>query len=181
LIGALAVSLAFVGVAFAAPAQSPPVSTPAQSSAWKTYSYAADGFSASFPSEPALQKQSVPTDAGTFELRAYVANDGDSALYIGVCDYGSTASNTDPDAILNGARDGAVENVKGRLVSTKKITFGVYPGLNYEIESDSLHFSGRMYLVGSVLYQVVAAAPAAKPYASSSKFLDSFQLIPRPA
>ena len=36
------------------------------------YEYPNDGFRASFPSKPELQKQNVPTDAGTFEslLRA---------------------------------------------------------------------------------------------------------------
>jgi hypothetical protein len=173
--------VAIVCIAAAAQLQSPSAPAPsAQTPGWKSYSYPADGFSASFPSQPELQTQNVPTSAGTFELRAYLANDGGSALYIGVCDYGSATSKADPDSILNGARDGAVQNVKGKLISSKKITLGENPGMTYEIDSQLLHFTGRMYLVGTVLYQTVAAAPLGKPYASTSKFLDSFQLIAGP-
>ena len=43
---------------------------------WQTYSYPADGFSASFPATPEESKQNVPTSAGTFELRGYTAESG---------------------------------------------------------------------------------------------------------
>jgi hypothetical protein len=46
------------------------VALSAQAQEWKSYSYPSDGFRASFPSEPQLQKSNVPTQAGTFELRA---------------------------------------------------------------------------------------------------------------
>jgi hypothetical protein len=151
----------------------------AQSAQWKSYSYAADGFSASFPSEPTLQKQSVPTDAGTFELHAFMAADGQVALYVGVCDYGSAASGQDPQPILDGAKNGAVSNANAHVVSTSKIMLGVYPGIAFEAESGTLHFSARFYLVGTMLYQVLTASPVGQPYVGTPKFLDSFQLIPR--
>ena len=69
-------------------AQTPVAQTPN----WQTYSYPADGFSASFPAQPELQKKSVNTAAGPFELRAYIGTDGQVAMFIGVCDYGSTAA-----------------------------------------------------------------------------------------
>jgi hypothetical protein len=42
-----------------------------------------------------------------------------------------------------------------------------------------MHFSARIYLVGTTLYQALTAAPLGKPYAGVPRFLDSFQLIAR--
>ena len=151
----------------------------AQAPQWKTYSYPADGFSAAFPGEPQFSKQNVPTDKGSFELRAYLVEDGQAALYVGVCDYGSAISDRTPDQVLNGAQQGAIDNVKAHLVSGKTITFGAYPGREFEAENDTLHFHARIYLVGTTLYQTLTAAPLAQPYAGITRFLDSFQLITR--
>ncbi len=147
--------------------------------AWKTYSYPADGFSASYPSEPELQKRDVPTDAGSFELRSYLVQDGQVAMFIGVCDYGQQVAGRDPDSVLQGAKDGALSNSKSHLVSEKKITLGVYHGVEFEAESDAAHFSARIYLVGTTLYQTLVVTPLGKPYPDTARFLDSFQLIPR--
>jgi hypothetical protein len=164
--------------------QAPITPTPAQSptapvTEWKTYSYPADGFSALFPSEPVQQKQSVPTDAGSFELRTYLVASGSVALYVGVCDYGAAANGSDPDAVLEGARNGAVTNVHAHLVNSKKVTLGIYPGVAFEAEAEGAHLFGRIYLVGTILYHAFVAGPSDQPFPGTTKFLDSFQLIPR--
>lgn len=157
------------------------LSARAQTPAWKTYTYTSDGFSASYPSEPQVQKRDVPTDAGSFELRSYVLDTGDSvALFVGVCDYGSKLGGKDPDSLLQGAKDGALTNSKSHLVAeVRKITLGVYPGLAFESESDGAHFSARVYMVGSTLYQTLVVSPLKSPYPDTQRFLDSFQLIAR--
>jgi len=146
---------------------------------WKTYSYSADGFSASFAFEPEQQKKNVATDSGTFELRAYISQDGESAMFIGVCDYGSAIADRTPDQVLDGAQQGAIDNVSGHLVSGKKITLSVYQGREFEADNSTMHFTARIYLVGTTLYQTLIASPLGKPYASTPRFLDSFQLIAR--
>ena len=165
----------------AAPAaQTPSTPSPtAPKAEWKTYSYSTDGFSAVFPFEPEMQKKDVPTDAGTFELRAYLAQEGEAALFVGVCDYGDAVAGKEPDLVLDGAQKGAISNVNGHLIGGKKITLGVYHGVEFEAENDTMHFSARVYLVGSTLYQMLTAAPLGQPYAGSTRFLDSFQLIAR--
>jgi hypothetical protein len=146
---------------------------------WKTYSYPADGFSALFPSEPVEQKQSVPTSAGNIELRTYIAASGAVALYVGACDYGAAAGSSDPDAVLEGAKNGAVNNVHGHLITSKKVTLGIYPGIAFEADAEGAHLFGRIYLVGNILYQAFVAGPSDQPFPDTAKFLDSFQLIPR--
>lgn len=153
----------------------------AQSPEWKTYVYPADGFSASYPSQPEMQKKNVPTDAGVFELRTYLVQDSSVALFVGVCDYGTSVAGKDPDVVLDGAKKGAVSNVSGHLLSEKKITLGVYHGMAFEAENDTMHFSARIYLVGATLYQMLTASPLGPVVADTARFLDSFQLIPRGA
>jgi len=190
LAGCFAVSVAALCFGAATNAQTPAAQTPvaqtpaaqtpvASAPAWKSYSYPTDGFMVSYPSEPALQKKNVPTDAGTFELRAYLAEDGQTALFVGVCDYGSAAAGRSPDTVLQGAKTGAITNVSGHLVSETKIALGTYPGVGFEAENDSFHFSARVYLVGTTLYQSLVAYPIGKQYDGAMRFLDSFQLIAR--
>jgi hypothetical protein len=173
----LAASAILLSFPAALAAQAPSVQTPE----WKLYSYPPDGFSASYPSQPGLQKRNIPTDAGSFELRSYVAQLAPVTLFIGVCDYGAKAAGKDPGTMLQGARNGALKNSGSHLVSETKITLGVYRGLAFEAESDEEHFSARIYVVGSTLYQTLAVTPLAKPYADTARFLDSFRLIPRAA
>jgi hypothetical protein len=145
------------------------------------YQYPSDGFRASYPSEPRLDKHNVPTDAGTFELRSYVAEPGQAALFIGVCDYGSSVSGSDPAKLLQGAKNGALQNSKSHLVdgSEKLFTFQGYPALEFQAESDAGHFRARIYMVGTTLYQTLVVAPLGSPYPGTQQFLDSFALIPR--
>jgi hypothetical protein len=177
----LRMTVAVMAFSFAAAlaAQTTPTTQPPPTQNWKTYSYSSNGFSASFPYEPKFSKQNVPTDKGNFELRAYLVEDGQAALYVGVCDYGSAISDRTSDQVLDGAQQGAIDNVKAHLISGKKITLGVYPGREFESENDTLHFTARIYLVGTTLYQTLTAAPLGKPYDGVQRFLDSFQLIPR--
>lgn len=155
------------GVAFSAQAQE-----------WKPYSYPMDGFRASFPSEPQLQKSNVPTAAGTFELRAYIVPTSSGALFIGVCDYGGKAAGMDPDTLLQGSKQGALKNVNGHLLSESKVMLGIYHGLEFESENDTMHFSARLYMVGDTLYQVLVASPIGSNVPDTARFLDSFELIP---
>jgi hypothetical protein len=153
----------------------------AQAQDFKTYTYSSDGFSAAFPAQPTLQKKDVPTEKGSFELRAYLAEDGEAAVFVGVCDYGSAIADRTADMVLDGAQDGAISNVSGHLVSGKKITLGIYQGREFQADNDTMHFTARIYLVGTTLYQTLVAAPISKPYPSVTRFLDSFQLIARTA
>lgn len=171
-------SLAIAGVVCLAAILS--AQTPAaQAQEWKTYSYPADGFSASFPSQPEESKRNVDTAAGTFELRSYIVDSGAVALFVGVCDYGATVQGQDPDTLLQGAKNGALENSKTHLTRERKISLGIYHGLEFESESDAAHFYARIYMVGSTLYQIVVVSPLGQPYADTARFLDSFQLIAR--
>jgi hypothetical protein len=158
-------------------AQSPAGAAP--SPEWKVYSYAVDGFSATFPAAPEANKKEIPTESGNFEMRYYLVQDGGTALIVGVCDYGAVVSGRDPDTVLAGAQKGALDNVQAHLVSSQQITLGAYKGVEFEGENTALHLSARLYFVGTTLYQTLIARPIDQPYADTARFLDSFKLIAR--
>lgn len=151
----------------------------AQTEEWKSYSYSSEGFRASFPAQPEKQKKNIETEKGPFELRTYLAGTSAGAFFVGVVDYGDAIANRDPDDVLHGAEGGAMSNSASHLVRDKKITLGIYHGLEFESENQDAHFFCRSYLVGHTLYQVLVVSPASSPDADAPRFLDSFELIPR--
>ena len=159
----------------AAPAQTAPPAV------WATYNYSADGFSISFPAEPQVQKRNVPTVSGTLELRTYIVSPGSAALYVAVCDYGAAAVGSDPQVVLTGAKNGAINNMKAHILTEKNVTLDAYPGVRFEAESDAMHLSVRIYFVGTTLYQTLIASPLNGRYTESARFLDSFKLTKRVA
>jgi hypothetical protein len=155
------------------------VNAPAQSAQWIQHAYSDDGFSASYPSDPDLQKKTVQTSAGEFEMRSYTAQSDDTALIVAVCDYGAALAAKSSDQVLLGAKNSTLSNSASRLVSEKKITLGTNPGLQFEAENSATHFTVRIYLVGTTLYQILVVSPINKPFDQTARFLDSFQLITR--
>jgi hypothetical protein len=150
----------------------------------KSYRYPADGFRATFPAEPEFSKRDVPTDRGSYEVRFYSATDSATGAFftVAVTDYGKLMEGKDPDVILQGAEDGALANSKSHLVgSHKKILLGTHHGLAFESETDDMHLSIRLYMVGTTLYQELVVSAKANKFSSAGteRFLDSFQLIPR--
>jgi hypothetical protein len=148
---------------------------------WKPYPYPSDGFSASFPAQPSMEKRNISTDAGQFELRSYVAEDSSAALIAAVCDYGATAAGKDPEILLDGAKKGAIDNLKAHMISEKKMSLGVNHGVQFEADNSTDHISARIYLAGTILYQTIVISPINGRYADTARFLDSFQLLDRPA
>jgi hypothetical protein len=140
----------------------------------KTYSFPTDGFSISFPAEP-----QIDPSAKRFRLRSYIAPDFSVGLYAGISLPGAIAQVSPSEAMLQEAKNASLAGAKFHLLSEQEITLGIYPGIEYESESDTMHSTVRIYLVGATVYQISASMPIGKPYAESRRFLDSFQLIPR--
>lgn len=165
----IAVSLAVLALALAAFAQT----------------YPSEGFRATFPSTVTSTKQNITTKVGDVELRAYTAQTSDgTAFFVGVCDYTPAdiaGWKGDINAELQGAKNGALENTKSHLTREKTITLQGYHGLEFESETDTLHFYARIYATdnGTTFYQTVVVYPINTPPNAAMTFLDSFELIPR--
>lgn len=152
----------------------------AQTTTWKIYTYSSDGFSVSFPSDPAVESHTVPVESLSLELRTYLVEDPPAGMMIGVSALGALAAGKDPDALLQGGKEGALKNTQTHLVSEKKISLGANPGLEFEAENESLHATIRIYLAETTLYEAIVAHPIGKPYEHAAVFFDSFRLIPKP-
>ena len=152
---------------------------PAQTAPWKEYSFSDDGFAASYPSLPNLEKKTVQTSAGEFELRSHTAQSGDTALIISDCDYGTAVAGKTAAEMLLGAKNSTLSNSASRLVSEKEITLDKNPGLQFEAENSAVHFTVRIYVVGTTLYQILVVSPVTKPFDQTTQFLGSFHLITR--
>lgn len=145
---------------------------------WHTYSYPADGFSISAPAQPVASMQDVSGEAGLVKMHNYLLELSTAALYASTSD-DAALPNSNPDEALKGAEQGAVENLHGRLVSEKRIALGSYPGVEMEADSDSAHFTARIYIVRSRLYLTLVVSAPGKPYPDAERFLDSFRLLPQ--
>jgi hypothetical protein len=89
---------------------------------------------------------------------------------------------TDPQALLDSSRDGAVNNLGGTLVSEEVIDLAGNPGRSLVISANANQeqtatINSRIYLVENRLYQVLVVSPeGTESLEESLSFLDSFDL-----
>jgi hypothetical protein len=155
--------------------------TPAQDQKWKPFSSKAGGFSVLVPGVPTEKDQAITTLAGVINCKMYEVTLAQGALVTAYNDLPQKVQPGGEKAVLDGARDGAVANVKGKLLSDKDIKLGTAPGREVEIDvQGKARIRTRIYLVnGSRMYQVMVVGANADFPASkdANRFLDSFKLI----
>ena len=144
---------------------------------WKSYSFPGDGFGVSFPAEPEVNTRTVEAKGGSFELRSYGTQVGETALYVAVSERGAKAA--EAEKLLAGAMQGALDQTHAVLVSQSKTNLGAAPGLAFEADAGATRLSFRFYLSDGVLYQLLVAAPLVKPFDGADRFFGSFQLLAR--
>ncbi len=145
---------------------------------WKEFTSAECRCSASFPGTPQQRTQTMRTNLGTLDAKMVTVEVPDAFYAIAFVDYPrDKLGKTAPDTLLDGARDGAVSNVKGKLASETKISMNGYPGRELRIEAPGdLVLNARLYMVKERLYQTLVVMPKARENAADSKrFLDSFK------
>jgi hypothetical protein len=150
---------------------------------WETVSE--DGFTAQMPGTPNRQTQSV--GAGT-DITMFTTTKGNEAFVVGYNDLSAAdakAADSDPQTLLNNARDGAMKNVHGTVTNEHAITIDGHPGKEFTGTGTSPNnpnqegtFTARVYWVNPRLYQVLYVRPKsdAAPTEDGQKFLDSFKL-----
>ncbi len=161
----------------------------AQSDSWVLFKTAA--FSAEFPKQPATEATKVNSAIGELKLDMYTYdasessdNDANYVYMVMSTEYPDSLVNSDdtdrlPD-IFRGGIDGAVNNVKGKLLSEKIIEIDGFPGREIKIDfKDGLAvITVRLYLVKNKMYMVqVITATENDMNKASQKFLNSFKLI----
>lgn len=132
-------------------------------------------FSVLMPVAPQVSSKPVDTAAGQLINHVALAQTASSAYAVSYADYPENSA--DPQEVLDSVRSGAINGIKGTLISGKNITHKGYPGREFQASTEGALYTSRIYLVNNRLYQMVVVVPAtlAKP-ADISKFLTSFDL-----
>ena len=151
-----------------------------QNSDWKEYTYAADSFAVTAPAKPESQNQSVDTAVGQMQAHNYLISLSDNTgVVISVTDFGKDKT-ISPRQALQGAKDGSLKSINGKLISEKEISLQNFTGLEFELETAAYHARARMYIVETKLVAMMSVAPLGKPFASQTgRLFESLRLNPK--
>lgn len=145
-----------------APSVAPAPAVPA----WVAFRSERWDFAAEFPTPPATEVVPLATAAGQLEMHIFSSEHDGRAYMISALD-GPTAGPGTPAKILDGARDGAVANIGGRLVAETQLLHSGLPARRIEIVAHPAE--GEQRLIGLLilrerrLYQILVVAPSAAP------------------
>jgi hypothetical protein len=167
------------------PAPDVAATTPAQPPAppaWVAFSSEKHGFRTEFPASPKSDTMKVPTALGELEMQVFILEQGTRAYMISVSDNLPTAEPLDVANVLDGARDGAVSNIQGRLVSEKQQTVDQLPARRLEISAgppeSPLRVEAIVILRDRKLYQALMVAPAGEPSRpDAERFLAALRML----
>jgi hypothetical protein len=155
-----------------------PTATPDSGSMWQTVN--GDGFSVQMPGKPEKSEQSTPSAAGPLPIVLYTLSHGYEGYIVGYSEYPDIVFQTDEETLLDGARDGAIENVKGEVTSERAITVAGHTGREIigTSPSSNIGFTARVFLAKPRMYMLVYTQyDKSKPISAHGKtFLDSFQI-----
>jgi hypothetical protein len=149
---------------------------------WQLVTSAPGAFAVAMPVAPTPQTERVETAYGVVVVNALSAAIGDMFYAVAWADYPPETSRARPARVLDEVRDRARARSRGRVVTERAISFSGYPGRDVEIESHpvpdvTMLSRARLVLVGTRLYQVIAAGPVRQ---GADAFLDSFRLVALP-
>jgi hypothetical protein len=135
------------------------------------------------PGTPTEQTQTQDTELGVIDVHSFTFEQSGVAYLVGYNIFPAAVIEVaTPGSMLDGARDGQVEAVKGTLVNEQEITMGAYPGRDLEIQIENsdgtASLRSRIFLVRDRLYQLVVVGPKGQSTSpDTTKFLDSFKLV----
>ena len=153
---------------------------------WKKYKYEDLECIAYFPSEPNRTVQKVDTALGELDMYMVAAEskiNNDNAYYAFIrSDYPkegfSNLSKDKTSSMLDGAVEGAVNNVQGTLVKEENITLNGYPGRSIIIKIEGASLYMQNFLVENTMYVVQVIAEDGKLNMKSvERFFDAFDII----
>lgn len=163
----------------AAPLQPPPA--PAVTP-WVSFASERWELTAEFPGAVNSEVMSVPTVAGPIEMHLFSAETGGWAYMISALDGPVIGGPVKVAKVLDGARDGAVANVGGRLVSETQLEHAGLPARRIEVlarpPEGEQRVIGLLVLRERRMYQalVVAPSPAPELPAAADRFFAALKI-----
>jgi hypothetical protein len=149
---------------------------------WQDFSSTDGKFSVRMPGDPKEESNTITTDSGEITIHLFGVPIGNTDYIVAYSDYPAELVNSKGSAgILDSARDGAINNTKGKLISDESIELNGFPGKLLVVGSpDGTGIAqAKIFLVGNRLYQVFVATEKDSAYTEENlAFLDSFQFTP---
>ena len=142
--------------------------------------YSKDGnFKVNFTGEPKVSNEPIETEIGNIEMYMFMYEKSATEIeMIAYSDYPSAmieASN--PDDLLVGAKNGAINNLGAKITSEEKIDFDGNPGYIFNGDNGSYYLYYKIFLKGNRLYQIAIMRDGSTPTDEAIKnFVDSFEL-----
>lgn len=140
-------------------------------------------FTVQTPIELEESSQSVETAVGPIEIHTFTAEDRNAAYVVAYSDYpAEMVAQTEPEELLDGSRDGAVQNVGGTLISEDTIDLNGNPGRALVIDAttetgEEATVNANLYLFENRLYQVLVVVPKGEEgNVDVESFLSSFSV-----
>ncbi|MGB4207163.1 MAG: hypothetical protein WBJ43_04155, partial [Smithellaceae bacterium] len=147
---------------------------------WKTFVSNDKAFTVHFPTEPNRESDVLNPPSGKVELIQYTSKHKDILYAVMYGDYSSNALvGMTSEQLLDNARNGAVENVQGKLLSEVIISKGNYPGreITVKVEPNTV-LTAQIILKENRVYQLLVVTPSDKLFTSQRReFFDSFKIL----
>lgn len=154
-----------------------------QASDWVKFNSTPGNFSISLPKQPSEEKKTNATPYPSHTSTMYTASVAGQLYLVGWVDYEpSFVFNTDKELEAN--RDNMVKAVKGKLLTSNKITFGTYQGLNFTgeflIRDRQFLFKAKVFIIGKRPYMLTYVFPQGEEsIPNGSRFFSSFKITPK--
>jgi len=154
----------------------------ASPAAWQEFSSTDGNFAVQMPGTPSYEKKSQNTALGPIDMHMFTLNiKRDAAYMIMYSDYPEIVTRAKPDDLLDGGRNGALANTKGKLLGEQNISLDGFPGREIVIEVPGKGLMKlRAFLVRQRLFQVMAVGTKDKiDHEDTAKYLTSFRFLAR--
>jgi serine/threonine-protein kinase len=150
--------------------------------AWQEFSSVDGNFAVLMPGTPSYEKKSQSTALGPIDMHMFNLNiRRDAAYMIMYSDYPEIVTKAKPDDLLDGGRNGALSNTKGKLIGEQNMSLDGFPGREIVIEVPGKGIMKlRAFMVRQRLFQVIAVGTKEKiDHEDTIKYLTSFRLLAR--
>jgi hypothetical protein len=145
---------------------------------WVTFSAAGSRFIILMPTQPKEEKNTSDSPNGPFTTTLYSSFSPEREIYlVGWVDY-DPKFNFDVQAELEANRDNFIKSANAKLLSTRPITLGTHPGIEFKAEiTGRADIVSRVYIVGRCPYQLITVTPVGRDASANREhFFSSFQL-----
>jgi hypothetical protein len=150
----------------------------------ETFNSSKWGFSATFPGQSKMSAEPIQTRVGNVTLVNFTYEGETQAFMIALTDYPKGSIDSAENS-YNGAIEGFVDGIKGKLRTRSPYKLGNINGFDFLVDGPSAAstqkthvFHERIFLVGDRLYQILYVGPTGTEQGIAAlRFLNSFRLL----